>query len=372
MKRKPTAARAEPEADEELVLESAEPGGLGDPGDPGAPAAVRLNKFLADNGVASRRRCDELIAEGKVTIDGETVTALGTRVDPERQAVEIDGFVLKPGTTRRRYYLLNKPAGVVCTNEARELRPRAIDLITDPRKGRIYTVGRLDEESKGLILLTNDGAFAQRITHPSFGIEKTYLVRVLGRIDDAALQKIRHGIHLSEGRTAGARVIVEQRQRESSYLSVTIHEGMNREIRRAFARVGFKVTELKRVRIGALTDRGLKIGRWRELARNEVAALLVNAPPAAAAPARRGGGRRGAGQGRPKPSFSGRPGLVRAQSGERDPGTGSFGRRDPRRRSDVPGRAPGRASERGAGPRPGRARAGGGAARGKPQPRTRR
>jgi 23S rRNA pseudouridine2605 synthase len=248
------------------------------------PALVRLNKFLAEHGVASRRRCDELIQSGQVSIDGESVTTLGTRIDPARQAVEINGFVLKPGALKRRYYLLNKPSGVVCTNEEREQRPRAVDLITDPRKGRIYTVGRLDEESKGLILLTNDGEFAQRIMHPRYGIEKTYLVRVLGKIDDPALQKIRNGIHLSEGRTAGARVLVHQRQRESSWLSVTIHEGMNREVRRAFARVGYKVTELKRTRIGPVTDHGLRPGRWRELTAVEVLQLRQARRPASSRP----------------------------------------------------------------------------------------
>lgn len=155
------------DADDELVLDSDElraeveddetlPGDVEDEpapfaDDEDAPPAelVRLNKYLADHGVASRRRCDELIAEGQVTVDGKTVTELGLKVDPTKQTVEIDGFVLKPKGLRRRYYLLNKPSGVVCTNEPRELRPRAVDLITDPRKGRIYTVGRLDEESKG-------------------------------------------------------------------------------------------------------------------------------------------------------------------------------------------------------------------------------
>ena len=236
---------------------------------------VRLNKLLADHGIASRRGADALIAAGKVSVDGEPATELGLRVDPERQRVEIDGFVLKPRTAKRRYYLLNKPAGVVCTNEGRETRPRAVDLVTDPRKGRIYTVGRLDEASLGLILLTNDGTFANRIMHPRYGVTKTYLVKVRGEIDDAALQKVREGVHLSEGRTAGARILVERRGRDHSLLTVAIREGMNREIRRSFAKVGFKVLELRRTRIGPVTDRGLKTGRWRELEADEVEALLA-------------------------------------------------------------------------------------------------
>lgn len=235
---------------------------------------VRLNKLLADHGIASRRQADQLIAAGKVSVDGEPATELGLRVDPGRQKVEIDGVVLKPREARRRYYLLNKPSGVVCTNEMRETRPRAVDLITDPRKGRIYTVGRLDEDSMGLILLTNDGEFANRIMHPRYGVQKTYLVKVRGEIDDGALQKVREGVQLSEGRTAGARILVERRGRDHSLLTVTIHEGMNREIRRVFAKVGYKVLELRRTRIGPVTDRRLKTGRWRELEAEEVRALL--------------------------------------------------------------------------------------------------
>lgn len=294
--------------------------GDGDPSelDDDAPAElVRLNKYLADHGVASRRRCDELIEGGQVTVDGETETRLGTKIDPTRQTIEIDGFVLKPQGLRKRYYLLNKPSGVVCTNEQREMRPRAVDLITDPRKGRIYTVGRLDEESKGLIVLTNDGEFAQRVMHPRFGIEKTYLVRVQGKIGDDSLQKIRNGIHLAEGRTSGARIIVFRRQRDSSWLSVTVHEGMNREIRRVFARVGFKVIELKRTRIGPVHDRGLKIGRWRPLTAQEVKLLLEGAPEAEVRDLERKSARK-----RPPRSFSGKRGLA---PGPRPPLSGPKG-----------------------------------------------
>jgi len=282
-----------------------------EPASESAPRLVRLNKYLADNGVASRRRCDELIAEGKVSVDGEPTRELGLKIDPERQEVEIDGFVFKARSARKRYYVLNKPSGVVCTNESRETRPRAVDLITDPFKGRIYTVGRLDEESKGLIILTNDGEFAHRIQHPKYGVEKTYLVKVAGEIDDDTLKQVREGVHLSEGRTAGARIVVHERGRDYSMLSISIREGMNREIRRVFARFGFKVLDLKRIKVGTLTDRGLKPGRWRELLTGEVAALLAGEKAEREAarsedggrergPARSGGARggsRGAGRG---------------------------------------------------------------------------
>jgi 23S rRNA pseudouridine2605 synthase len=247
-------------------------------GEPQAPdessPLVRLNKFLASQGVASRRKCDELIAGGRVSVDGQVVRELGVRVDPATQEVEVDGQVFKARGARQRYYLLNKPKGVVCTNEERETRPRAVDLITDPRKGRVFTVGRLDEESEGLILITNDGDFAQRVMHPRYGVEKTYEVEVFGRIEDEALASVREGVHLAEGRTAGARVLVKDRRNDASRLTVSIREGMNREIRRTFARIGHKVLHLRRVRIGPISDRGLKPGRWRELATEEVRSLL--------------------------------------------------------------------------------------------------
>jgi 23S rRNA pseudouridine2605 synthase len=244
-----------------------------------ASPQVRLNKFLASQGVASRRKCDELIAGGRVSVDGKVVRELGVRVDPATQEVEVDGQVFRARGARQRYYLLNKPKGVVCTNEERETRPRAVDLITDPRKGRIFTVGRLDEESEGLILITNDGDFAQRVMHPKYGVEKTYEVEVFGRVEDDALAKVREGVHLAEGRTAGARVLVKDRRNDASRLSVSIREGMNREIRRTFARIGHKVLHLRRVRIGPISDRGLKPGRWRELAAEEVRSLLTGGAP---------------------------------------------------------------------------------------------
>ena len=235
---------------------------------------VRLNKFLADNGVASRRGSDELIAAGKVLVDEQIVTELGTKIDPAVQRVDVNGVRLTSDPRERRYYLLHKPAGVVCTNEARETRPRAIDLITDPNRGRIFSVGRLDEESKGLLLLTSDGEFADRIAHPRYGVPKTYLVKVPGKITDDAVQKIREGVYLAEGRTAGARVLVKRRTATNSTLEVSIQEGKNREVRRVFARVGYKVLSLTRTRIGPLGIRGLREGKWRALSRDEVEALL--------------------------------------------------------------------------------------------------
>lgn len=240
---------------------------------------VRLNKYLASHGIGSRRRCDAMIEEGAVMIDGEIVTELGTKVQPHLQRIEVDGVVLKPEGLRHRYYLLNKPSGVVCTNDERESKPRAVDLITDRKKGRIFSVGRLDEDTTGLLILTNDGDFAHRVMHPRYGVTKTYLVKLVGRITDGELDQVRDGVYLSDGKTAGARVLVKQRGPRVSKLEVTLLEGKNREVRRVFARVGHKVVDLKRIRIGPINDRGLKVGHWRPLTRPEVTDLLAHADP---------------------------------------------------------------------------------------------
>ncbi len=265
------------------------PSGGGPPPASTPASGVRLNKFLADMGVASRRKCDELIAAGKVSVDGLPVVELGTRVDPETQTVECDGVVFKPERATRRYYLLNKPRGVLCTNDVREARTRAIDLITDRKKGRIYTVGRLDEDSTGLILLTNDGDFAHRVAHPRHGVPKTYLVKVKGKVGPQALEKLRKGTWLSEGRTEGAHVRVRKRTSAFSVLSVTLREGKNREVRRIFAKVGHEVLTLRRTRIGDLSDPKLRFGEWRRLRAREVRELEALSEQAQAADFARGG-----------------------------------------------------------------------------------
>lgn len=242
---------------------------------------VRLNKYLADNGVASRRKADEMIANGDVMIDGEIVTELGTKVDPSLQRVEVDGVLMRPEGERHQYYLLNKPAGVICTSQTRETRPRAIDLITDRKKGRIYPVGRLDEDTIGLIILTNDGEFAHRIQHPKYGVTKTYRVTVGQRVDDGTVQKLREGVHVAGFKSHFVKVGVQKRSDNQTVLIVTLQEGRNREIRRVFARVGLKVGRLRRIAIGNLGDRGLKVGHWRPMLRKEVKELLALTEPGA-------------------------------------------------------------------------------------------
>jgi 23S rRNA pseudouridine2605 synthase len=231
---------------------------------------VRINKFLASAGICSRRAADELITRGRVSVNGELITELGRRIDPMTDDVRLDEQ--RVIQEKKVYILFNKPKGVVCTNARNEQRKRVIDYL-DKVKGRIYTIGRLDAESEGLILLTNDGDFAQEMAHPKFGVPKTYAVLVRGTIDSAAIAKVRGGVWLSDGRTTGAVIRVQRRSRERTYLKVTLREGKNREIRRVFAKLGNPVLTLKRVHIGDLTLHGLRSGKHRFLKPDEIRGL---------------------------------------------------------------------------------------------------
>ncbi|MFK7740740.1 MAG: pseudouridine synthase [Planctomycetota bacterium] len=244
---------------------------------------IRLNHFLARAGVCSRRLADEHIASGRVQVNGEIIRELGVRVDPIEDDVLFDGMRLEP--EKSVYVLLNKPKGVVCTNADNEQKKRVVDLLPTIR-GRIFTVGRLDMDSEGLLLITNDGAFAQEMTHPRYGVAKLYSVVVRGRVEDGVLDKARGGVWLSEGPTGGMQLKIDRMTKERSYLKVTLREGKNREIRRVFAKLGFPVVSLKRVRIGQLNLHGLRDGDWRFLRLDEVAKLrdlarseLEQAPP---------------------------------------------------------------------------------------------
>jgi 23S rRNA pseudouridine2605 synthase len=230
----------------------------------------RLNKLLAHAGVGSRRQCDELIRAGRVRVDGEAVHDLGTKVDPETQRVSVDGHPVK--IERLVYWLVNKPRGVVCTNFDPAGRPRAIDLVPHVEQ-RVYTVGRLDETSEGLLLLTNDGDLAFRLMHPRFGVEKTYLVQVQGVPAPADLKQLLRGVWLSEGKVRARRIKRLKRQGESTWLRIVLSEGKNREIRRMLARLGHKVLTLKRIAIGPVLLDRLPKGKARRLSLPELNAL---------------------------------------------------------------------------------------------------
>jgi len=235
------------------------------------PNGDRLQKVLAQRGLGSRRHCEELIADGRVTVNGEVAT-LGRRVDVLVDLVEVDGtpLAVRPGLV---YYLFNKPRGVVTTLADPHGRPTVVAIV--PAEPRVFPVGRLDADTEGLLLLTNDGDLAHRLTHPSYGVEKEYLAEVAGRPSAAAVRQLREGVELEDGMTAPAKVALSP----PNLLRITIHEGRNRQVRRMCEAIGHPVRRLVRVRIGSITDRRLKPGTWRELTLAEVRALeSVGAP----------------------------------------------------------------------------------------------
>jgi 23S rRNA pseudouridine2605 synthase len=229
--------------------------------------SVRLQKILADAGVASRRQAEELIRAGRVTVDGRTVTELGTRADPERQDIRVDGQAVRP--ERKIYYLVNKPKGYLSTTSTAEGKPRVIDLVARSSQ-RLYTVGRLDAETEGLILVTNDGPLANRLAHPRYGVEKVYLAQVAGSPNRQVIEQLRRGVWLSEGKARPREVRVRGKRGTSTLLEITLTEGRNREIRRMLARLGHKVLNLKRVALGGLKLGGLPTGAARRLEPDEL------------------------------------------------------------------------------------------------------
>ena len=231
----------------------------------------RLQKVLAAAGLGSRRVCEILIEEERVTVNGE-VAVLGRRVDPENDRIEVDGLRVptRPGLVT---YLLNKPRGVVSTASDPQGRPTVVELV--PEQPRIFPVGRLDTDTEGLLLLTNDGDLAHRLTHPSFGVEKEYLAQVDGSPTPAELRRLRQGIELGDGMTAPAKASLTA----PGAVRLVIHEGRNRQVRRMLEAVGYPVTRLVRTRIGPLADRRLKPGEWRVLDVEEVRALEAAAVP---------------------------------------------------------------------------------------------
>ncbi|MCS7238927.1 MAG: rRNA pseudouridine synthase [Thermoguttaceae bacterium] len=230
----------------------------------------RLQKVLAAAGFGSRRKCEELILAGRVMVDGKVVTELGTKVDPEKNKILVDGLPIK--IPERIYYAVYKPEGVVCTHRDPSGRLRVIDLVPETDV-RLFFVGRLDLHSEGLMLITNDGELAQRLTHPRFGVPKVYRVLVAGVPDEKVLTKLVKGVHFADFVARAKRVRMLKKYKQSAVLEIELCEGHNREIRRMLARFGHKVYKLKRIAIGPLSLGKLKPGQWRVLTPAEVAAL---------------------------------------------------------------------------------------------------
>lgn len=232
---------------------------------------VRLQKFLAEAGVASRRASEQIVVAGRVTVNGETVTELGTKVDPDKDRVAVDGAPVK--ARRKLYVAVNKPRGFVCTRADPEKRHIVIDLLPAEWQ-HLQTVGRLDRDTEGLLFLTNDGQFALRLTHPRYGVRKTYLLSVGGRVEPAQMELFTRGVRDQGERLKAERARLLSANNTRSVIELELMEGKNREIRRLCAALDLKVLRLQRTRIGPIRLGELPLGKWRTLTGAEINSLL--------------------------------------------------------------------------------------------------
>jgi 23S rRNA pseudouridine2605 synthase len=232
----------------------------------------RLQKILSQAGIASRRAAERLIQDGRVSVNGKVVTTLGAKADPASDDVRMDGRRVKP-VARHRYILLNKPAGYVTTRSDPQRRPTVLDLLRGVRE-YVYPVGRLDFDTEGLLLLTNDGDLAARLTHPRHGVRRVYEARVLGSLDAHDVRRLARGVEIDGRRTRAADIeLLPGRSEQQTALRLTISEGRNRQVRRMCEAIGHPVVHLRRVAIGPLRDERLKPGQWRDLTPQEVQRL---------------------------------------------------------------------------------------------------
>ena len=236
---------------------------------------MRLQKYLALCNVASRRASEEIILSGRVMVNGIIITELGTKVK-EGDEVKVDGNVVS-AESKKIYIMLNKPVGYVTTVSDDQGRPTVMDLVSGDIRKRLYPVGRLDFNTEGLLLLSNDGDFTYKITHPKHKLDKAYEVWVTGKAETNAIRKLEQGIYIDGRKTAPAKVDVLESSKGSAVLSITIHEGRNRQVRKMCQAVGFKVMGLRRVSEGGLVLGNLPLGKWRHLNENEVRLILRNA-----------------------------------------------------------------------------------------------
>ena len=224
---------------------------------------------MAAAGVDSRRKCEELILEGAVSVNGEVVDTLPVFVDPEKDVIVVNGRKIR--AVRKVYFLLNKPKGVICTNSDPQGRVRAIDLV--PVRERIFCIGRLEVDTAGLIILTNDTELANKLTHPRYGLAKTYVAEVKGQINERAAEKLKRGVWFAEGKTGRASVKIFRRGQKESFLEITIWQSLGRQVHKMLARVGLDVRSLQRTRIGKIDAKGLGVGKFRALTDDEVGYL---------------------------------------------------------------------------------------------------
>ncbi|MEE0944995.1 MAG: pseudouridine synthase [Clostridia bacterium] len=234
---------------------------------------VRLQKYIAMCGIASRRKAEEMIAEGRVKVNGQKALEQGIKVEIGADKVSVDGEELSM-VTKKYYIMLNKPVGYVSTVSDQFERPTVIDLLCEEIKARIFPVGRLDYDTEGLLLLTNDGDFTYRVTHPKFELGKTYIATVGAGLTVAGINALKRGVRIDDYKTSPADVEILDADHTATYVKITIHEGRNRQVRKMFEAVGVKVKELKRVSIGTVELGNLPLGRWRHLTAHEVNYLM--------------------------------------------------------------------------------------------------
>ncbi len=235
----------------------------------------RLQKIMAEAGIASRRNCEEIIEQGQVQVNGEFISKLPAFADPEKDDIRVSGRKLK--IPDKVYYLVNKPKGYICTNRDPQKRPKVVDLVDT--KERVYCVGRLDADSTGAIVLTNDNELTNKLTHPRYELAKTYQLRIRGNVDGDAIEKIKKGVWLSEGKTNRASVKVLRRTKAQTHIQIVIRQGLNRQLRRVFARLGYKVQQLHRTKIGNINIKGIPAGGYKILSKSQVQYLKNKTGP---------------------------------------------------------------------------------------------
>lgn len=236
-----------------------------------ATEGIRLQKVLASAGIGSRRACEELIAQGRVTVDGKVVSIQGMRVDPDLAEIRVDGDLIN-FSNEKTWLMLNKPVGVLSTMHDEMHRPCVGDYVAD-RSDRLFHVGRLDADTEGLILLTNDGQLANRLTHPAFGVSKRYLLKIQAPVPKDMGNRLKQGIMLDDGLARFDDFKVVDSTKNEAIIEVAIHEGRNRIVRRAFEEMGFPIRSLMRIAVGPIELKDLKSGQMRRLTSQEIAAL---------------------------------------------------------------------------------------------------